>query len=438
MDSGVVAEEGAFGDAPKGERVRQARLEVQSKRSVEGGSGTCARASAIFICGGPAASRLREPCALKPRLTVVAVPARDEAARIGTCLRALAGQRDLRGAPLDTAAVRVVVYSNNSRDGTPEIAERALPGALVIRAELKPPHANAGAARRGAMEAGLRLLDTRDGVICTTDADSRPRPDWIARLWAALDGGAEAVAGAIDFDPQEGARPRVSPGRRREADYAAAQAELVARLDPETYNPWPNHLWAWGANLAVTADAYRRAGGLPPVGLAEDRAFVERLRLFDIPVRHCLQARVWTSPRARGRAPGGLADLVADHVGPDRAPCDHALEPAFAAARRAIWRRRLRLAREEGATNPGWARRLCAPEAAVEQALTQLRFGEGWQALERASPRLRRIRLRVDDLPRELARAERLLRRLRLGEADPADSVRAAASSPWSAASPPG
>ena len=285
------------------------------------------------------------------------------------------------------------------------------------------------------MDAGARLVG-RHGLICTTDADSQPREDWMAQLWRSLDQGAEAVAGSIDFDPRE-ATPAFSPGRRLEAEFSALQAELAARLDPEPHNPWPNHVWAWGANLAVTARAYRRAGGLPPVRLAEDRAFVERLRGLDIPVRHSLEARVWTSPRRRGRAPGGLADLVADHASADLEPCDAALEPAFDVARRAVWRRRLRAARASGVAGEAWRERLGVPQAFMDAVWRGDTFGSAWLAIERRSLLLRRRRLTLGDLPREISRAHSLLTALRpAGPADLVDNARAVSAGLWSAEAP--
>ena len=369
--------------------------------------------------------------------TVIAVPARDEAERIETCLSALLDQRGLDGAPLRPDAIRVLVFANNCSDATAEIARRSGDRIEVVEAVL--PSANAGVARRGAMDAAVaRLPEGAAGLICTTDADSRARPDWIARLWRAVDQGAEAVAGAVDFEPAEAASFAFSEARYNESLYSALQAEIVACVDPQAHNPWPNHLWAWGANLAVTASAYRRVGGMPPEPLAEDRAFVERLRHHDVPVRHCLDARVWTSGRRVGRAAGGLASLVDDHLGADEALCDAALEPAHLAWRRAAWRRRLRQVHAGHATSETLAARLKVAPESLRQALSEATFGAAWGRVETASPTLASQRLSPGDLPREIARAERLLTLITAGgRVDPADRARVAGAGLWSASAPP-
>ena len=367
--------------------------------------------------------------------TVVAVPARDEAERIEACLLALLDQRDHADRPLATGAVRVVVLANNCRDDTAARARAVHPAVEVLEVDLPPAGANAGAARRAAMEAAAARLPLSAGLICTTDADSRPRSDWIVRLWDAVAGGAEAVAGAVEFDPRE---CRAFSGLRRlEGVYSALQAEIVARVDPEAHNPWPNHIWAWGANLAVTADAYRRVGGLFPQALGEDRAFLERLRRHDVPVRHCLDARVWTSARIDGRAPGGLASLVRDHVRDDLAPCDAALEPARLVLRRATWRARLRRAYAGGRAQAGWAGRLAIAPSVIADALAAPTFGAGWAQVEAESRMLAARRLFTGDLAGEAATAERLLARLRPGApTDRAYSARAATAGLWSASPP--
>ena len=375
------------------------------------------------------------------RPTVVAVPARDEAERIGACLKALMDQRGLGGGPLPAGAVRIVVLADNCSDETARIARRC--GGLIDVIETKLSPVNAGVARRAAMDAAAaRLPADGAGLICTTDADSRPRPDWITRLWAEIDAGAEAVAGAVEFEPAELTPAAFSDRRRTESLYASLQAEIVALADPEAHNPWPNHIWAWGANLAVTASAYRRVGGLPAEPLAEDRAFVERLRRHDVPVRHSLEARVWTSARRVGRAHGGLASLVDDHAGLDDAPCDAALEPAGLAWCRAVWRRRLREAyvgRPHVELDGELAARLRIDPCTLHQALAQATFGAAWASIAAASPRLAARRLSPSDLSGEITQAKRLLRHLDpRGPVDPADRIRAASAGLWSmSASPP-
>ncbi len=371
------------------------------------------------------------------RRTVVAVPARDEADRIGACLDALLGQKDLDGAPLPGDHIHVVVLANNCGDDTAAVA-RSIGGGdrvKVLSVDFPPAQSNAGSARRAAMEAAVALLPGLEhSLICTTDADSRARPDWIARLWQAVDGGAEAVAGVVEFDPGEAPFPAFSPIRQQEAAYSVLQAEIVARIDPEAHNPWPNHIWAWGANMAVTGAAYRRVGGLPPAPLAEDRAFVEQLRRHDVPVRHCLEARVWTSARRDGRAAGGLASLVDDHAGEDLAPCDAALEPARDAFQRAAWRARLRQAYALGRWPAAWPERLHLSRADLQRALAAPAFGAAWSEIEARSPALQRRRLDPARLAHEIAVAKRLVRRLTAGAtSDPADTARAATAGLWSA-----
>jgi glycosyltransferase involved in cell wall biosynthesis len=369
------------------------------------------------------------------RTTVIAVPARDEADRIGACLHALLGQKDLDGHPLASEHIHVVVLANNCGDDTAAVARSAGGGGRVqvVSVDFPPSQANAGSARRAAMEAAAALLPGLEhSLICTTDADSRARPDWIARLWQAVDGGAEAVAGVVEFDPGEA--PVFSMPRQLEAAYSVLQAEIVARVDPETHNPWPNHIWAWGANMAVTGAAYRRVGGLPPAPLAEDRAFVEQLRRHDVPVRHALNARVWTSARRDGRAAGGLASLVNDHSGEDLAPCDAALEPALDVFQRAAWRARLRRAHARRIWPSAWARRLHMSSEHLTRALAAPAFGAAWSEVEAWSPILERRRLDPTRLAHEIAIAQRLLRRL-TGDAptDPADTALAATAGLWSA-----
>ena len=124
------------------------------------------------------------PCAVAPSLgAIVAIPVRDEEDRIEACLDALLAQRDLSGRPLPPDALGLVLLLNNCSDRTAAIARGRLaasgtPFALVDVA-LPPSQANAGFARRLALDLAalwLERTDRRDGVLLTSDADSRVPP----------------------------------------------------------------------------------------------------------------------------------------------------------------------------------------------------------------------------------------------------------------------
>ncbi|GAB2839293.1 glycosyltransferase family A protein [Microbacterium insulae] len=123
---------------------------------------------------------------LAPRVTVV-IPCRNDAAFLDACLAALAEQQH----PPD----RIVVVDNASSDASAAVAHRY--GADVVE---EPRIGIWPAAARGYDEA-LAGAD----IIARLDADSRPHPDWIARLVRAfvadpelgvLTGGSEFYGGS--------------------------------------------------------------------------------------------------------------------------------------------------------------------------------------------------------------------------------------------------
>lgn len=122
---------------------------------------------------------------LAPRIAVV-IPCRDDAGYLEACLAALAAQTHTPDA--------VIVVDNDSADASAAVAERF--GAIVVH---EPKIGIWPAAARGYDEA----LEHAD-LIARLDADSRPHPDWIARLVRAfvadpslgvLTGGAEFYGG---------------------------------------------------------------------------------------------------------------------------------------------------------------------------------------------------------------------------------------------------
>ena len=258
--------------------------------------------------------------------------------------------RSLRKVP-PPAALGLVLLLNNCSDRTAAIARGRLAASgapfALVNVALPPSQANAGFARRLALDLAalwLERADRRDGVLLTTDADSRVPPQWLARNLAAIHAGCGAVAGRVTLEPaEEGLLPQALMRRSaRENAYEQALLALSARIDPVAHDPWPNHWSASGASYGVTLDAYRAIGGLPHPASGEDRALADMLLRHDIPIRHDPEIVVVTSARLDGRARGGVADTIRMRCEDPEAPGDERLEPLANALRRHLWRRRLR------------------------------------------------------------------------------------------------
>lgn len=342
----------------------------------------------------------------------VAVPARNEGATVLACLAAL----DAAASLATRATVSILVLVNNSDDATAALARSFVPTTMsvrVVEVELAPGNAHAGGARRAALDLCLANLPP-DGVLMTTDADSCVDPDWIAANLAEIETGADAVAGVVAFDAEARAQLSELPGRGLEWRLAMLQARLADLLDPLTHNPWPSHIWAWGASLSLTVAAYRRIGGLPSIPLAEDRALAGAIEGHDLCLRRSHAPVVYTSARRLGRAPGGFADLLSSYLDDPDAPCDAALEPTAALVRRL--RRRAQL-RHRHAADAAVGRLAGAPTPMPPG------FGAVWQQFERQSPALTRRRLRPSELPAEVRRADRLVGWLEARAARRGDSL---------------
>ena len=339
----------------------------------------------------------------------MAIPARDEAERIGAALAALAMQRDGAGAPLPDAAFSILVYANNCRDSTAAVCERwaaLCPYPIAVVAETTgAAGANAGCARKRAMDLAADRLEREgrhDGAILTTDADSCVATTWVDATLAAFERGVDGVAGYIDAHPAEllALGPAFLRRGRLEDRYLRAAAEVFARCDPRAHDPWPTHRVSSGASLAVTLAAYRAVGGLPPLPVGEDVALTRVLEEHGFAVRHAMDVIVSTSCRLDGRAPGGAADTMRSRVDDPEAPCDDGIEPAGTLLRRAIAQGRLRREWRAG--------------AATLSGGPNEPFERRWAAVQAEDPALhRRAPLRPADLPREIARLETIVRRLR-------------------------
>jgi GT2 family glycosyltransferase len=375
------------------------------------------------LSGAGAAAPLTK---LVPRIRpgfVVAIPVRDEEERLPACLGALAQQRDRLGRPIPPRLVRVVIFANNCTDQSASVA-RSLAQCWslhirVVEARLPPEAAHAGAARRAAMdlaEAWLVEEGDKDGVILTTDADSRVAPNWIAANLAAFDAGAEAVLGRITLDDDGKLLPDALHRRGALEDaYESLFTELSWLLDPLEHNPWPHHATISGATLGITRDAYCRVGRLPRVPLGEDKALIALLSRQDARIRYCPAVHAVTSGRTQGRAPGGVADTLAIRSREPEAFCDDALEPFRTALARAAWRGRLRRLHGAGrlALDQDWTAKLEIPAREINDIIQESTFGAAWALIEDRSPLFARRLLRPAELPGQISIARRWLARLR-------------------------
>jgi hypothetical protein len=345
-------------------------------------------------------------------LKVAVVPALNEELHIAACLEALDGQV---GAQFD----HIVLLANNCTDATAGVARmmktRSGTELHVVEEVLAPHAANAGMARRRAMDVAL-LLAGPDGVLLTTDADGQVDPDWLANNLAALARGAEVVAGWVELHPVDWGKIPLAlhEDDAREQAYDALCDAIHARLDPDVDDPAPRHTQHSGASIALTVAAYRRCGGIPLVASGEDRAVIAALRLVDAKIRHDPGVRVVVSGRIDGRAVGGMAETIRRRMVQPDAMLDDRLEPAAICALRAQCRAAARYAYETPSVDPSalssW---LDLPIGAVVGALRQPYFGQAWARLERQSPALRRVPVSVADLPAQMAAAEAILAGLR-------------------------
>jgi glucosyl-3-phosphoglycerate synthase len=229
---------------------------------------------------------------------IVVVPARDEEQRIGACLQALAAQS------VGVESFEVVIVLDACGDRTGEVASAEASRHGLSLTLIAGPGAGTGPARRAGMDlacARLRAMGRANGLIASTDADTRPAVDWLERQLAHRAAGAAVIAGRVELDTDEADALPAQARQVRERE-AAARLRLVRLHDPAA----GHHHFA-GASLAITAAAYRRAGGLGDEPALEDEAFAERLATAGLAILRAPDVLVTTSARAGGRAARGLS-----------------------------------------------------------------------------------------------------------------------------------
>ena len=204
----------------------------------------------------------------------VVVPAHNEEAHIGACLRSLL--RAAQCPQLNGEKVFAVVVLDGCTDATEAVANAL--GVMTVAVQAR----NVGVARaRGsqiALDAGVRWL-------AFTDADSTVAPDWFA---AQLALGSDAVCGTVAV-----------------ADWGL-YGDPMRRHFAATYTDADGHRHIHGANLGVSARAYRSVGGFQALATSEDVALVTALRANGASISWSASPRVTTSARRQFRAPGGF------------------------------------------------------------------------------------------------------------------------------------
>jgi glucosyl-3-phosphoglycerate synthase len=227
---------------------------------------------------------------------IVVIPARDEEARIASCLHALAGQT--------ISSFETIIVLDACTDATEDVTKRAAARLGLTVHLISGPGAGSGPARQLGMDLAAEWLiaaGAPDGLIASTDADSCPVSSWLEYQLAHVRAGARVIAGRVELDPAERLELPAGAVRRRERD-AAGRLERVRRIDPGA----EHHHFA-GASLGITAAVYRSVGGMEPLAALEDAAFAARLAAHDVPILRASDVQVNTSARRSGRARRGLS-----------------------------------------------------------------------------------------------------------------------------------
>jgi glycosyltransferase involved in cell wall biosynthesis len=169
----------------------------------------------------------------------ILIPAHNEEQYLEHCLQAAlqAGSHPSLGGE----AVQILVVLDSCSDNSAQIVNEHPVQSLALSVR------NVGQARAAGAH---RLLEQGARWISCTDADSRVAPDWLV---AQLALGTDAVCGTVTVDAW-------SQGFDAQAQIRYQQA----------YQARDDHRHIHGANLGISTQAYRRAGGFKPLACDED------------------------------------------------------------------------------------------------------------------------------------------------------------------------
>lgn len=209
----------------------------------------------------------------------VVIPAHNEEQHIKACLTSiLLATRHPR---LGGRAVHVLVVLDDCSDSTEHL----------VRGEdietLKVSFQNVGKARATGAE---ELLKAGVQWLAFTDADTVVPHDWLARQIHFM---ADAVCGTVDVDSWDD------------------HGELVRSRYLELYPFIENHRHVHGANLGLSANAYRKAGGFQHLAAHEDVRLVADLERIGASIVWTATNPVITSARRDFKCRGGFGEYLA-------------------------------------------------------------------------------------------------------------------------------
>ena len=249
---------------------------------------------------------------VKTLKATIIVPVKNEEDNLYGMLDALRLQVDPRGIRMQPRLYEVLLLANNCSDRSFEMAklyQQKYPDFCLHVAEitLEKEHAHIGTVRRLLMDEAyhrFQILDNPDGIIISTDGDSRVDSCWLHYIFAEFDNGCDVVGGRIISDYSE------SPSRKyhlKDVGYRYLVSHLESCIDPCAFDPWPRHFQCYGPSTAVKCSIYEKAGRLPVLPFLEDENFRKALIRIDARIRRSPHVKVYTSSRESGQVDFGFS-----------------------------------------------------------------------------------------------------------------------------------
>lgn len=246
---------------------------------------------------------------------VVIIPAKDEAQHIKLTLESFKKQLCPNGKLFDNSRFEILVLCHNCSDSTQEEVERffltngELNGyALSLNSDVAN---TVGAARRILMNIASDRIRQDNGLIISTDADTKPDEYWLYHLAGYLNLDVGLICGLILSDSNE-----LSIQARNyliaKDEYLLLKSRLESLLLPNPNDPWPRHGYHWGPNIAIKKGVYKAIGGIRPLHFLEDVDLYNRVVSEGFVARHCLNSTVITSTRIQSKCPEGFGAELRD------------------------------------------------------------------------------------------------------------------------------